>query len=133
MRTGLADVVESDQLAATDEVREFMVAAMLDGASPGIWGWHDDIVAVVRPWGVELESTRAPVTIWHGADDWLCPPAHARWLAQAIPNARLHLLEGEGHISVPVGHFAEILDELLDLGGSTAPGRGGADGGRAAG
>lgn len=38
-----------------------------------------------------------PVSIIHGRFDMVCPPESAWRLAQALPNSRLHFVEGAGH------------------------------------
>jgi pimeloyl-ACP methyl ester carboxylesterase len=48
-------------------------------------------------WRERLGEIRAPTLVIHGAEDPLFPPAHARALAEEIPNARLLMLEQTGH------------------------------------
>lgn len=72
---------------------EYVAEACRQGAA----GWLDDDLAVVSPWGFELEAIAVPVSIWQGEDDVLVPAAHARYLAARIPGARLELVPGAGH------------------------------------
>ena len=72
-------------------------------------GVHDDAVIYTRPWNFSPSQIRAPIEFWHGAMDTNFPPALARKLAASIPRARLHLLPGEGHYSLPVNHADAIL------------------------
>ncbi len=76
-------------------------------------GWLDDLIASVNRWGFELSEIAVPISIWHGDQDRIVPPSHARWLAAHIPGADLHLLEGEGHISPVATPLPTILDDLL--------------------
>jgi hypothetical protein len=39
--------------------------------------------------------------------------AHGRWLAGLLPSARAELLPDEGHLSIAIDKFDEILDELV--------------------
>jgi hypothetical protein len=39
------------------------------------------------------------------------------WLAASIRDARVHLMPGDGHLSMTVSAFDRILDDLLDLAG----------------
>ena len=50
--------------------------------------------------------------------------AVARAYAAQLPHARLHLVPGEGHFSMPPGHRDEILAELRSLVESTGSGGG---------
>lgn len=40
------------------------------------------------------------------------PPPQATYLAGAIPRAQLHMLEGEGHLSLPFNHNAAMLKSV---------------------
>jgi pimeloyl-[acyl-carrier protein] methyl ester esterase len=44
-----------------------------------------------------VPGLRVPLTVIHGAGDTLAPIAAARWLAQAVPGARLHEVARSGH------------------------------------
>lgn len=89
-----------------------MRTALMDG----IWGWLDDDLALLADWGVDLASIQIPVTIWHGDDDRMVPFAHGRWLVERVPGAAAHLLNGEGHLSIEVSRYGEVLDDLLTRG-----------------
>lgn len=56
------------------------------------------------------------MSIWHGTEDANLAPAHAVWLSERVPDARLHLVDGAYHISI-ILRIHSILDELLDLAG----------------
>jgi pimeloyl-ACP methyl ester carboxylesterase len=105
-------VTDVDRAALTGPLAEFLAATDRAAVSTGPWGWHDDDLAFIRDWGFGLASIAVPVRIWHGAHDAMVPPAHGRWLADAIPGSRLTQLDDEGHLSL-LGRFDEILDDLL--------------------
>lgn len=82
----------------------------------GIDGWIDDDFAFFGDWGFDLSRIAVPVTIWQGGRDNVIPGAHAEWLAANVPGARFHPKPEDGHVSLLVDHFGEILDELIELG-----------------
>jgi hypothetical protein len=44
----------------------------------------------------------------------MVPFAHGQWLATHVLGARPRLLTEEGHLSIAVASFGEILDDLLE-------------------
>jgi pimeloyl-ACP methyl ester carboxylesterase len=104
---------------------DHVAACLRTALSSGIAGWRDDDLAFVKDWGFSLgwESPApvppdpAPVAVWQGDQDRMVPFAHGQWLAGAVRGARVHLMPGDGHLSLTVRAFDRILDDLLDLAG----------------
>jgi pimeloyl-ACP methyl ester carboxylesterase len=84
-----------------------MRESLRQGSSGGGW----DNVSWIGDWDVDLSAVRCPVLLWCGTDDRFAPPAHGRWLAENLPQARLVMREGEGHFGI-VEHLGEMLDAL---------------------
>jgi pimeloyl-ACP methyl ester carboxylesterase len=76
-------------------------------------GWIDDDLAFTRDWGFDPRDLTVPTYVWQGSADLMVPYHHAEWLASNIPGAVPHLLDGEGHLSVLVGRFGVMIEELL--------------------
>jgi len=100
-----------------DDLGWFFVESDEEAFRNGIWGWFDDDQAFVRPWGFDLSSIQVPVTIWQGEQDLMVPFAHGRWLTARIPGAHAELRAADGHISLAVGRFGDILDGLVSQAG----------------
>lgn len=65
-----------------------------------------------------LGALRLPCCIIHGENDALMPAGAARWLADALPHARLHLLPDCGHavfLSQPEACTATIADFVAEV------------------
>jgi len=92
---------------------EDLAASFREAVASSADGWVDDDLAFVRPWGFDLPSITVPTAIWQGSEDLMVPFAHGQWLASAMPFARSHLRQGDGHLSVVVGCIEEIIDDLL--------------------
>lgn len=60
-----------------------------------------------------LERITAPTTIVHGDQDPIYVPAHAEALAAAIPQAKLHIVEGMGHAYFSPGLPERLADLIL--------------------
>lgn len=61
-------------------------------------------------WDVHLADMAVPCDVWHGTQDRNVPAAHARVILNACPTARLHLVEGGGHMLL--GEIDGILSSL---------------------
>ena len=64
----------------------------------------------------DLESIATPALVIHGACNRVIHPATARSLAARLPNARLELLEGIGHVPYMEAprRVASLLDRFID-------------------
>lgn len=120
----LASVTGTDIVAALASLLPEVDRAHLDGGfadgfaeqvrwslASGIWGWFDDDLAFIEPWGFDLSSLRTPILVWQGSEDLMVPFAHGQWLAANLPTAQQHLAAGEGHLSLVAG----IVPGLAEL------------------
>ncbi|MFE2431661.1 alpha/beta fold hydrolase [Streptomyces sp. NPDC059373] len=109
----LGDLVSDvDRNALTDEFADYMAATFRAAVSGGIAGWRDDDLAFVGDWGFDLGAVEAPVSVWQGAEDRMVPYAHGRWLASRLTGATVHLEPTEGHLSLVLNAFDDIVTEL---------------------
>jgi pimeloyl-ACP methyl ester carboxylesterase len=104
---------EVDRAVVTHEFGESLVAANIEALRHGVDGWVDDDLAFTKPWGFDLDEISIPVFLWQGSEDLMVPFAHGQWLADHIRGVTAHLEQGEGHASIAVGKFGQILDELV--------------------
>jgi len=109
-------VAPVDAAALTGELAETIAAGFRHAGRQGVVGWLEDDLTHTRPWGFDVREIDVPVAVWQGTEDKMVPFAHARWLAANVPGARVHLEEGEGHLSL-LAQLPRILDDLLDLAG----------------
>lgn len=102
----------TDRGVMTPEFAAFRAARAHDSIGRSIWGWFDDDLSEMKPWGFELESITGPVSIWYGEDDGFVPRSHTEWLVANVPGAVGHILPGEGHWSIKQRRLDEVLDAL---------------------
>ncbi len=107
----LAD--EVDRGSIHDDFAEWLASLFRGALRESYWGWYDDDMAFVHPWGFDLGSIRGPVHIWQGAHDRMVPFAHGEWLAAHVGGACPHLFAEHGHLTLVVDAMPRILDELL--------------------
>jgi pimeloyl-ACP methyl ester carboxylesterase len=103
-----------DAAQVTGEFGENLAASFRSAFRHGPWGWYDDDLAFVGDWGFDVADIRVPVSVWQGREDLFVPITHGEWLAAHIPGARAHLRPEHGHLSLGIGAFGEILDDLVE-------------------
>jgi pimeloyl-ACP methyl ester carboxylesterase len=58
----------------------------------------------------ELQMPQVPIQIYHGLADTIVPPASSLLLGKLWPWAKVDMIPGEGHFSLPVARLAKLLD-----------------------
>jgi pimeloyl-ACP methyl ester carboxylesterase len=90
-------------------VRQIVLATSINGLAGSLRGM------AARPSAVELlPKIAAPTLVIAGADDLIIPTQEAETMAQAIPNAQLHLIANAGHLA-SLENPAEVNDRLRDF------------------
>jgi pimeloyl-ACP methyl ester carboxylesterase len=106
-------ISQVDASVFTGEFADYMAAVAHGALAEGVWGWLDDDVAFLGDWGFDLATVERPVAIWQGSEDRFVPYAHGQWLAVNVAGAQARLLDGEGHLSILLGAYGRVLDELV--------------------
>jgi pimeloyl-ACP methyl ester carboxylesterase len=115
--SAFGDLVDDvDKAALSGEFGAFLAENTREALQNGFWGWLDDDIAFSQDWGFDLGKIKGQVTVWQGAKDRMVPFTHGRWLAQRILGSRAHLLAEHGHLSLAVGAFAKVMDDLIASG-----------------
>lgn len=98
---GMASILsEADVAALSGELGDYFVANFRRALANGTDGWIDDDLAFARPWGFDPGSIGVPVLVVQGHQDLMVPPAHGRWLAEAIPGVESRFEPTEGHLTL---------------------------------
>jgi pimeloyl-ACP methyl ester carboxylesterase len=96
------DLPESDvAILADPRDQEITRQSSAEMFAHGLWGWIDDDLAFVQPWGFDVGEINAPVEIRFGLDDVLVPASHGHWLAAHVPGATVIPQSGGGHLTSP--------------------------------
>lgn len=80
----------------------------------GVWGWVDDSLAQIWPWGFDPATIGVPVQVWYGTQDVLSPPSHSEWIARTVPRAIVKHND-LGHFGNPDTDTEERLGWLTGL------------------
>ena len=90
---------EADRsILADPAVGPAYASSWTEAFSRGAAGGIHELRLLTRPWPFSLEQISVPTTVWHGSDDRNVPVRHAHQLAESLPDCRLQLVEGAGHL-----------------------------------
>jgi pimeloyl-ACP methyl ester carboxylesterase len=103
----------SDRAVMADpDVRARFEAAKLETVARGPDGYARDLFLLyVAPWAFRPEDIAVPTEIWQGDADEAVSPKVAEFFAETIPDSRLHIVPGAGHLLL-WSHTEEILRSL---------------------
>jgi len=104
----------SDLAVLTDSFAAYMLENTRNGVAERGDGWFDDEVAVVAPWGFELDAIAVPVLYRHGRQDKFVPFSHGEWLAAHIPGVEARLTADDGHLTVLETGYGEVQSWLIE-------------------
>ena len=108
------ELAEADRAVLADPRMQTVMGEMMREAyRNGVWGWVDDDLAFLQPWGFALSEIRVPVEVCYGAKDVLVPAAHGEWLARHVPNAEVTVVDEAGHLADPETTL-RLLQTLAD-------------------
>ena len=127
VRAGLVDprnvlaagFAERDAACVTPGLKQRIAGSWREGIRNGVAGAVSDARIYAADWGFELAAVRTPVSIWHGAADRVVPVGTLA--AYAALAGQRHILEGEGHYSLPLTHAVAIVADLVGGGFAASP------------
>jgi len=102
------------------EVMQVIREGTAEQAVNGVAGWVDDDLAILSPWGFEVEAITVPVLVRYGMTDVLVPPAHGDWLAANVPGCVVVIDDVGGHL--PPDPAREIAENVRWLRDGVVPG-----------
>jgi pimeloyl-ACP methyl ester carboxylesterase len=87
---------------------------MLEAAfAQGVRGLAADIAGYyLQPWGFQPAAVQAQTLLVYGSHDPIAGPRHGRWWQTRLPNARLEVAPGAGHLLV-VPMWPRVLEHLV--------------------
>jgi pimeloyl-ACP methyl ester carboxylesterase len=102
--------VISDEVELSESDRAVMASPELHAATrrgineafrQGVWGYVDDVLCLIQPWGFDVTEIRVPTRVLYGLTDVLVPRQHGEWLTHNVPNADVVIDEQGGHLPDP--------------------------------
>jgi pimeloyl-ACP methyl ester carboxylesterase len=99
------------RLLGRPEFKAMFLDDLLNGSRKQVTAPLSDLLLFSRDWGFRLEDVKVPVMWWHGDADHIVPFGHGAHCASRLPDASLHVMEGESHLG-GLGLAEEILHGL---------------------
>lgn len=106
------DLPEVDRKVIETYLCEF-AKGTAEAFSQGTRGATHEGILYSKPWGFDLESITIPVSIWQGDLDVNVPQSNSRLIAERVPNASITIIEGGGHLSIPINQGERILRNIV--------------------
>jgi len=108
------EVSEPDRRALElADVKESFEETVNEAFHQGTRGVALDLEREARSWGFALEEIRMPGYIWHGELDTIVPVEQGHILKESIPRVYATFFPNEGHVSLLVHHYEEILAPMV--------------------
>jgi pimeloyl-ACP methyl ester carboxylesterase len=102
-------LAEADrQVLARTDIQTVMTEMYREAVRSGTWGWVDDDLAFLAPWGFSVEEISVPVLVRYGVKDVLVPAAHGAWLAAHVPHAEVAVDDESGHLADPERRLIQL-------------------------
>lgn len=103
-----ADRAVLEDSAAVARVSGLVAAAVAQGTA----GLVSDMAGyTLRPWGFEPQDVRAKTLLLYGSADPIAGSKHGRWWQRQLPDARLEMVPGAGHLLI-VPTWKRVLAHL---------------------
>jgi pimeloyl-ACP methyl ester carboxylesterase len=100
---------------ARPELVQIIRESTAEWAANGVYGWADDDLAFLQPWGFDVSEITVPVLIRYGITDVLVPRAHGDWLAANVPGCVVKIDDAAGHLGRdPVEEITENMRWIRD-------------------
>jgi pimeloyl-ACP methyl ester carboxylesterase len=100
------------RLLGRPEFKAMFVDDLLNGSRKQVTAPLSDLLLFTRDWGFRVGDVKVPVTWYHGDADHIIPFGHGAHMVELLPDATLHVMEGESHLG-GLGLAEDILDRLM--------------------
>lgn len=107
----LLDLPDADYVYFKDPqwVEKFSSLTLKEACRYSPEGAVQEAALYFQPFGFDLAGIQVPVHFWWGSDDRAVPYIHAKMMESILPQVTPHYSLGEGHISIYMTCFAEVL------------------------
>lgn len=114
LRSAMQALPEPDRvMLRRPEIAAGFIRMILETTRRGTAGASKDTELMVSSWLFDPSEVHKQVDLWQGEEDRNVPAEMGHYLAGRLPDCVARFMPGEGHISLAVNHFEEIVRHLL--------------------
>lgn len=95
-----------------DHANGFLAHTIKEAAKAGNEGPVQEAALYFAPFPYTLNAIKVPVHFWWGTEDNVVTYVHAKTMERQLPNVTPHYKAGEGHLSIYLNYFEEVLQVL---------------------
>ncbi len=94
------------------EIRAIFTENLREAFRQGPAGGLADMCVAIHPWPFDPSGIES-LQLWYGTQDRVVPLQQGEWLARIIPTAKLHIIQDEGHFSLPIRYAAKVVATVV--------------------
>jgi pimeloyl-ACP methyl ester carboxylesterase len=99
-------------LKNVDKLNPFLEYTLKEASRASTNGPVQEAALYFEPFSFSLDAIQTPVHFWWGTEDNMVTYVHAKRLEQELPNKTPHYKPGEGHLSIYIKYFDEVLQTI---------------------
>jgi pimeloyl-ACP methyl ester carboxylesterase len=74
------------------------------------------MLLISRPWNLQTDQIKSPISLWHGEADTLVPVTPARYFALQLKNCDSEILPDAGHMLMDDDEIAgKIIEKMVRM------------------
>lgn len=104
--------VDHKLLADPNVIKQFTKVTLNEACRFGSRGLVHEAAIYFNETGYTLSQINQPIHYWWGTKDNTVTKVHAKAVEQQVPNSVMHYKQNEGHLSVYVNCFEEVLETI---------------------
>lgn len=104
--------VDNDLMSEPQKLKALAESTAKEACRQGAKGAVYEAALYFNNYPFILSEIKQPVHFWWGTEDNAVIRMHAEAIEQHTPDPRMHYKQGEGHLSIYINYFEEVLHEI---------------------
>jgi pimeloyl-ACP methyl ester carboxylesterase len=109
--SGLPEV-DHAYLNKPEWMRQFSMVSICESCIKGSKGAVQEAALYFNKTGYDIAQIQQPIHFWWGTEDRAVPVVHPKAIEEKAPNATVYYKSGEGHLSIYIRYFEEVLQTI---------------------